>query len=94
MFIFFAYIGFDAVSTGSEESKNPGRDLPIAVTGSYDQMQELLENLEQMPRSFLITTVALSGGGETGEFTTTISGDMFVMAPAADPTALQAETAE
>ena len=29
-----AYIGFDAVSTGSEESKNPGRDLPIAIIGS------------------------------------------------------------
>ena len=32
--IFFAYIGFDAVSTGSEESKRPGRDLPIAIVGS------------------------------------------------------------
>lgn len=32
--IFFAYIGFDAVATGSEESKNPGRDLPIAIVGS------------------------------------------------------------
>jgi len=32
--IFFAYIGFDAVSTGSEESKEPGRDLPIAIIGS------------------------------------------------------------
>jgi APA family basic amino acid/polyamine antiporter len=32
--IFFAYIGFDAVSTGSEESKNPKRDLPIAIVGS------------------------------------------------------------
>ena len=32
--IFFAYIGFDAVSTGSEETKNPGRDLPIAIIGS------------------------------------------------------------
>ena len=32
--IFFAYIGFDAVTTGSEESKNPSRDLPIAVVGS------------------------------------------------------------
>ncbi|QNE48392.1 amino acid permease [Glaciihabitans sp. INWT7] len=32
--IFFAYIGFDAVSTASEESKNPGRDLPIAIIGS------------------------------------------------------------
>jgi APA family basic amino acid/polyamine antiporter len=32
--IFFAYIGFDAVATGSEESNNPGKDLPIAVVGS------------------------------------------------------------
>jgi APA family basic amino acid/polyamine antiporter len=32
--IFFAYIGFDAVTTGSEESKNPSRDLPIAIVGS------------------------------------------------------------
>ena len=32
--IFFAYIGFDAVATGSEESRNPGRDLPIAIVGS------------------------------------------------------------
>ena len=32
--IFFAYIGFDAVSTGSEECREPGRDLPIAIVGS------------------------------------------------------------
>ncbi|WP_067500908.1 amino acid permease [Actinoplanes sp. TFC3] len=32
--IFFAYIGFDAVSTGSEEAKNPARDLPLAIIGS------------------------------------------------------------
>jgi basic amino acid/polyamine antiporter, APA family len=32
--IFFAYIGFDAVSTGSEEARNPKRDLPLAVIGS------------------------------------------------------------
>ncbi len=32
--IFFAYIGFDAVSTASGESKDPGRDLPIAIIGS------------------------------------------------------------
>ena len=29
--IFFAYIGFDAISTSGEETKNPGRDLPIAI---------------------------------------------------------------
>ncbi|MEV6343651.1 amino acid permease [Actinoplanes sp. NPDC051851] len=32
--IFFAYIGFDAVSTGSEEARNPAKDLPIAIIGS------------------------------------------------------------
>ena len=32
--IFFAYIGFDAVSTSSEEAENPGRDLPRAIIGS------------------------------------------------------------
>ncbi len=33
-FIFFAYIGFDAVSTAAEETKNPKRDLPIGILGS------------------------------------------------------------
>jgi APA family basic amino acid/polyamine antiporter len=32
--IFFAYIGFDAVSTGSEEAQNPKKDLPLAIIGS------------------------------------------------------------
>jgi basic amino acid/polyamine antiporter, APA family len=32
--IFFAYIGFDAVSTGSEEAQKPQRDLPLAIIGS------------------------------------------------------------
>jgi APA family basic amino acid/polyamine antiporter len=32
--IFFAYIGFDAVSTSGEEASNPSRDLPIAIVGS------------------------------------------------------------
>jgi basic amino acid/polyamine antiporter, APA family len=32
--IFFAYIGFDAVSTGSEEARKPERDLPLAIIGS------------------------------------------------------------
>ncbi|MFI5839338.1 amino acid permease [Catenuloplanes sp. NPDC051500] len=32
--IFFAFIGFDAVTCGSEEARNPARDLPIAIIGS------------------------------------------------------------
>lgn len=33
-FVFFAYIGFDAVSTAAEESKNPKKDMPIGIIGS------------------------------------------------------------
>ncbi|MGZ7049061.1 MAG: amino acid permease [Methanobacterium sp.] len=32
--VFFAYIGFDAVSTAAEETKNPQRTLPIGIIGS------------------------------------------------------------
>ena len=32
--VFFAYIGFDAVSTAAEEAKHPQRDLPLAILGS------------------------------------------------------------
>ena len=32
--VFFAYIGFDAVSTAAQEAKNPGKDMPIGILGS------------------------------------------------------------
>jgi len=32
--VFFAYIGFDSVSTTAQESKNPQRDMPIGILGS------------------------------------------------------------
>ena len=32
--IFFAYVGFDAVSTAAEETKNPNRNIPIGLIGS------------------------------------------------------------
>ncbi len=33
-FMFFAYIGFDAVSTAAEEARNPGKDLPFGIVTS------------------------------------------------------------
>ena len=32
--VFFAFIGFDAVSTAAQETKNPNRDMPIGIMGS------------------------------------------------------------
>jgi APA family basic amino acid/polyamine antiporter len=32
--VFFAYIGFDAVSTAAQEAVNPQRDMPIGILGS------------------------------------------------------------
>ncbi len=59
--------------------------VTVSVTGTYDQTQVLLENLEHMPRAYLLTTVAVAGDPVTGVFTTSITGDMFVMPPVQDP---------
>ena len=32
--VFFAYIGFDAVSTAAQEARNPQRDMPLSILGS------------------------------------------------------------
>ena len=32
--IFFAYIGFDAVSTAAQEARNPQKDMPMGILGS------------------------------------------------------------
>ncbi len=32
--VFFAFIGFDAVSTAAQEAKNPGKDMPVGILGS------------------------------------------------------------
>lgn len=58
--------------------------VTVSVEGTYDQTRQMLDNLEQMPRAYLVTDVTLSAGTEAA-FTTTVTGDMFVMPPAADP---------
>jgi Tfp pilus assembly protein PilO len=59
--------------------------VTVSVTGSYDQTRQLLVNLEHMKRAYLVASVALAGDAESGEYTTTITGDMFVMPPVKDP---------
>jgi hypothetical protein len=40
--IFFAYVGFDAVSTAAEETKNPQRNMPIGLIGIACDLHRLL----------------------------------------------------
>lgn len=49
--VFFAYVGFEAVSTAAGEAKNPGRDLPIGILGSLAICTVL----------YMITTLVLTG---------------------------------
>ena len=49
--IFFAYIGFDAISTSGEEVKRPGRDLPIAIIASLADLHAALHPRRAPPRS-------------------------------------------
>ena len=59
--VFFAFIGFDAVSTAAQETKNPKRDMPIGILGSlaictilYILFAHVLTGLE--PVEFFRTT--------------------------------------
>ena len=75
--IFFAYIGFDAVSTAAQEAKNPQRDMPIGILGSlaictvlYIVVALLLTGLVPYahlnvaaPVAFAIDSTGLSWGG-------------------------------
>ncbi|RIX31280.1 amino acid permease [Amnibacterium setariae] len=58
--IFFAYIGFDAVTTASEEVKRPARDLPIAIIASL-LISTLLYVLVSFTAVGIASTKSLSG---------------------------------
>lgn len=49
--VFFAYVGFEAVSTAAGEAKNPGKDLPIGILGSLAICTVL----------YMLTTLVLTG---------------------------------
>jgi len=65
--IFFAYIGFDAVSTASQEAKNPGRDIPIGILVSlaictiiYIAVGIVMTGLVPYPRLNVASPLALA----------------------------------
>ena len=49
--IFFAFYGFDAISTAAEEAKNPDRDLAIGIVGSMVVCIAHLHGRGSWPRS-------------------------------------------
>lgn len=65
--IFFAYIGFDAVSTAAQEARDPQRDMPIGILGSlalctilYVAMGALLTGMVHYSRLAVAAPVALA----------------------------------
>lgn len=77
-----AGVGVEAPAGGAQLAR---QTVSVSVQGTYAQTQRLLENLEQMPRAYLVTSVTLGAGAETGSYTTTVTGDMFVMPPVPEP---------
>ena len=65
--IFFAYIGFDAVSTAAQEAKNPQRDVPMGILGSlivctilYVLMSAILTGMLPYPQLMDAAPVAVA----------------------------------
>ena len=81
--------GVDPATGAQPEGAAPGnlarQTVTVSIAGSYAETQELLENLESLPRAYLVGSVQVGGGSDPGLFTTTITGEMFVMPPAPDP---------
>lgn len=61
--IFFAYIGFDAIATTAEETKNPQKDLPIGIIGSL-----ILTTVIYVAVALVLTGVYPTSGAVNSEF--------------------------
>jgi Tfp pilus assembly protein PilO len=71
--------------SGAPKEELASQTVAISVEGNYDQLQRLLENFEDTPRSYLISSVVLGVGATPGAFTAAITGLMFMMPAAVDP---------
>jgi len=69
----------------SEDSDLASQTVTITVLGSYDQIQRLTENLEAMSRAYLVASLTFGVGRTPGTYTATVTGQMFVMPAATDP---------
>jgi Tfp pilus assembly protein PilO len=69
----------------STDSDLAGQTVTVTVQGDYEEIQRLVENLEDLPRAYLVSSLTLGVGAEAGTFTATVTGQMFVMPAAPDP---------
>jgi APA family basic amino acid/polyamine antiporter len=62
--VFFAYVGFDAVSTAAEEARNPQQDSPRAILGSLGVCTIIYIRLGRpdmrIPKDFLIICLPIT----------------------------------
>lgn len=72
--VFFAYIGFDSISTHSEEAKNPQRDVPIGILASlvlctilYVAVAAVITGMERYPSIDLKAPIAAAFGNRMHE---------------------------
>ncbi|PVG81529.1 hypothetical protein DDE18_16065 [Nocardioides gansuensis] len=75
-------VGLPAASTSADLAR---QTVTITVEAGYSATQLLLDNLEEMPRAYLVTSLSVSTGSGPGLLLTTVTGDMFVMPPAPRP---------
>ena len=76
------------VQPGTVDAGIAQQTVTVTVEGSYEEIRQLLENLELMPRAYLITSVTLGAGTTGTAYATTITGSMFLMPPATPPAAV------
>ncbi|RAK58246.1 amino acid permease [Phenylobacterium deserti] len=75
--IFFAFYGFDAISTAAEEAKNPGRDLTIGVLGSMFACAAI----------YMLVAAAALGASPFGVFSKSGEPLAFILRELGHPTA-------
>ena len=82
------------VQPGSADAGIAQQTVTVTIEGSYEEVRQLLENLELMPRAYLITSVTLGAGTTGTAYATTITGSMFLMPPAPEPGAIDTSGAD
>jgi len=72
--VFFAYIGFDSISTHAEEARNPKRDVPIAIlislglcTALYVAVSAVITGMVPYPEIDIVAPVAAAFSHQAGE---------------------------